>query len=414
MRKLSVCMVPALVCAVLMLSLSGCAVESESTGDLVINIKDEVTVTERNIFSTTDGLDMDISAYQIVISEITDQSNPITDMTIAKTSDSIVIEALSPGSYVLGIYGLNESDEIIAYLDEQTSGDPESRYRSFDIEKGEVTTITSAEAVLVPVVDSGVMNSGKVGSLSVTVDWSALEVEGSGFEDFAASLGTPDVEVTVTQMNGAKKHYEINTWVVEDVDVTDQTKTNEDVSVSSSTLVFDSLPVGYYQVTAAVKSGSSAENPGLTMLERMDFVRIVAEYSTGFRSTYTGALTTGTFTITDSTSFLTGSLDLSISEEMDLLALSFTTPPSTVYVNTATSFTVSAPEPASGNSLSYEWYLNGDKITITDPAGTEDITIEETGQYTLTVVVYEKDSSGNGVNFGYASTEITVEEGGFN
>jgi len=413
MRKLSVFTVLALVCAALMLSLSGCAVESDQTGTLVVNLRDEVT---RNIFDTTDGLDMGISYYQVLVYQLNDldPATLVTDTTVAKTNDSIVIEALSPGSYVLEVFGYNDSGtsgdpgEIIAYLDERGSGEETFRYRPFTITKGEVTTIGSDDAVLVPVVDDG-EGSAEVGALEVAVDWSALAEEGSGFEDFAASLGTPDVQVTVSQMNGSKEHYDTVPWTVDSLSVTEQTRTVSDVSAHSSNITFDALPVGYYQVTAAIKSGSGAENPGVTMLERMGIVRIVAEYSP-YRSIITGKVTTGTFTITDSTSFLTGSLNLSISEEMDLLDVSFTNPPSTLYIDQPATFVVAADQPAMGNSLSYEWYLNGELLSIVDASSEETFTLTEAGQYTLTVMVYEKDSGDNGVNFGYASTEITVEE----
>lgn len=411
MKKLSVSAALTMACVALILSLSACAVESESTGDLVINLRDEVTVT-RNIFETSDGLDMEISYYQILVYQLNDPDNAslVTDTTVARTSDSIVIEALSPGSYALEVFGYNDSGtdgdpgEIIAYLDERGSGEDTFRYRLFDIAKGEVTTIGSDDAVLVPVVDEG-----SVGSLTVTVDWSALAEVDSGYEEFAASLGTPDVEVTITQMNGSKEHYETVPWTVDSSSVTEQTKTSTDVSGSSSTITFNSLPVGYYQVTAAIKSGSGAENPGVTMLERMGIVRIVAEYSP-YRAFITGKVTTGTFTITDSTSFLTGSLDLSISEDMDLLTVSFTGPPSTMTANQPATFTVAADQPATGNSLTYEWYLNGELLSIVDATSEEALTLSEGGQYTLTVMVYEKDSQGAGVNFGFASTEITVQE----
>jgi hypothetical protein len=363
---------------------------------------------DRNIFETTTGLDMDIASYKIDLYRDTTPRGLIEpDVTyqISAVESSLVIEALTPGNYTLRVTGYNDWDatnnvvsgEAIAYLSTDHGGTTSAGGEvSFIISRGQVTVIDSDEAILVPII-------ARTGDLSITVDWSALLDPDTGEPDL---VDNPDVSVTVTQINDRFARYPITAWDANSASVTTETKSESAVADGNSVISFTSLPVGWYQVTAEVTS-TDTENPDVTQLKRMGFVRVVADFNS-----ITAATTTGTFTITDATSFETGSLDLSFSEEMDPLTLSFTTIPSEITTASSATFTVATTGAQSGSTLAYAWYINGDEV-VDATSNSEALTFAEAGQYTVTVVVFETDSTSGAVNWGSASCEVAVAYGGF-
>jgi hypothetical protein len=379
----------AIVC--LLIIAVGCTFDSQAGGTLVIQLKDEV---DRNIFETTTGLDMDIASYKIDLYSATPRGLIEPDVTYQISSDqsSLVIEALTPGDYTLRVTGHNGWDptnsvvsgEAIAYLSGEES--------PFTISRGNVTVIGSDEAILVPIV-------GRTGNLTITVDWTAILNATTGEPDL---VDNPDVSVTITQINDKFVHYSTTTWTdANSASVTTETKSDSAVADGNSVISFTDIPVGWYQVTAEVTS-TDAENFDVTQLKRMGFVRVVADLNS-----VTAATTTGTFTITDATSFETGSLDLSLSEEMDPLTLSFTTIPDPITTASSATFTVAAAGEQSGSTLTYAWYINGD-VVVNATTNSEALSFAEAGQYTVTVVVFETDSSDGAVNWGSASCEVDV------
>lgn len=396
MRTFSYIMVIAILCFVGV----GCefAYQPEGGGTLVLNLRDE---TSRNIFTSSNtmaGNDMDIQAYRIhlFLGGFRGEGNdPMYTFDRQAGSDSLVFEALTPGSWMLVVEGYNDWDAtngqasgaLIALL---------NSYPTFSIQRGGVTRISSDEAVLVPV-------TGQLGTVSITVDWSdaSLPVE---------LYNQPDVEVTLKQINERFYRYPTAAWTVsEGVTATTQTKRIEQVTAAAATLSFTSIPVGWYEVLASLTSQS-----GVDQLKRLGFVRVVYDLSAG------GAVTTsGLFAITDGTSFATGSLGLTISEDMDPLTVAFpdTNPVELIYPNSAgfdssiaATFAVTVDGMDAASTLSYAWYVNGTAAVdedTTDAANQCTYTFAETGQYTVTVVVQESSVSGN-LNWGSASFEVHV------
>ena len=394
------------------LIIPGCSMESGvPEGSLVVQVQEAMT---RNIFESTNtltGNDMNIEGYKItLIPPGTDRG--FSGLVYHRKADGspIVLEALEPGLWGMEIAGYNGwndttkevSGEQIAYLRPEEDTHTSQGSIEFSIQRGKITTISSAEAVLVPV------RSFSGGALDIVVDWSALNSV-----DEQKLYNNPDVSVKVTQINDRFSNYPTMNWDdASNASVTTETITNESVTGTSSSISFAALPVGWYEVVATLTS-TSPENSSVTQLKRMGYVRVIDD---AIGDTVT---TTGTFTITDATSFATGSLDLSISEDMDPLSVSFTemgSPDGINYPNTDGfgseaygSFEVEATGADEANTLSYAWYVNGELVSD-QTAASMVYPFSEAGQYTLTAVVYETSTTG-AVNWGSASHEVVVGSG---
>lgn len=378
----------------------GCdfAYQPEGRGTLVLNLRDGMS---RNIFTTTNdmaGNDMDIQAYRIYLSlgGFRGESNdPLYIYDRQADSDSLVFEALAPGSWSLVVEGFNDWDAT----NNQASGALIARIPyaiPFSIRRGVVTSIGGEEALLVPI-------TGSTGTVSVTVDWSAAALPAELYDQ-------PDVQVMLTQINDKFLRYPTAAWTVsEGVTATAQTKRVEDVTATEATLSFTTIPVGWYEVLATLTSQS-----GVEQLKRLGFVRVVYDLHAG------GAVTTSAlFTITDGTSFATGSLGLSISEDMDPLTVTFpdTNPGELTYPNDAGfgsaiagTFGVTVSGMDASSTLTYAWYVNGTAAVdadATDAANQFTYSFAETGQYTVTAVVQESSTAGN-LNWGTSSFEVAV------
>lgn len=381
----------------------GCSMESGvPEGSLVIQVQEAMT---RNIFESTNTLTgdgMNIKGYKItLIPPGTDKG--FIGMVYHRKADRlpIVLEALEPGLWGMEIAGYNGwndntnevSGEQIAYLDQGST--------TFSIQRG---TITSKQAVLVPM-------RSDTGALDIVIDWSALDSV-----DEQKLYNNPDVSVKVTQINDRFSNYPTTNWNdASSTSVTTETKAGTlDAGGNSSTISFTELPVGWYEVVATLTS-SSSQTSNVTQLKRMGYVRVIDDGASA-----DAVKTTGTFTITDATSFATGSLDLSISEEMDPLTVSFTeigSPEGINYPNSDGfgseaygSFEVGATGADEANTLSYAWYVNGELVSG-QTAASMIYSFSEAGQYTITSVVYETKADGSAVNWGSASHEVVVGSG---
>ncbi|MDC7230820.1 MAG: PKD domain-containing protein [Sphaerochaetaceae bacterium] len=384
------------------LLIPGCSMESGVLeGSLVVQVQEAMT---RNIFTSTNtltGNDMNIEGYKItLISPGTDRG--FDGMVYHRKADGspIVLEALEPGLWGMEIAGYNGwndntnevSGEQIAYLDQGST--------TFSIQRG---TITSKQAVLVPM-------RSDTGALDIVIDWAALNSV-----DEQKLYNNPDVSVKVTQINDRFSNYPTTNWNdASSKSVTTETKAGTlDAGGNSSTISFTELPVGWYEVVATLTS-SSSQTSNVTQLKRMGYVRVIDDGASA-----DAVKTTGTFTITDATSFATGSLDLSISEDMDPLSVSFTemgSPEGINYPNTDGfgseaygSFEVEATGADEANTLSYAWYVNGELVSD-QTAASMIYSFSEAGQYTVTAVVYEKNGE-TAVNWGSASHEVVVGSG---
>ncbi len=371
------------------------------SGTLLIQMREEGV--SRNLFSTETDLDMDIASYKIRIFPGGEIRKLVEEYIYHMEADasSVVIEALRPGNWMLEIEGWNdwdaENEDVsgsqIAYLKSRGEG---GRYIPFPISRGRVTQVAATEAVLIPIVNGE-------GNLTIIVDLSAVAESGM--------VHDPNVSVTIEQINDYFQHYTVTPWG----DPSTTTETRELVSPEEEKVFghqFSGLPAGWYKVTAEITS-TAEENPNVVQLTRIGFVRVVSDNIFGDPKDY--PVTTGTFTITDTTSFVTGSLDLTISEEMDPLSITLAGDESILYGNadgfgdtvTSGGYTVTVEGASSGNTLSYAWYVNGDEILSAD-ADEESFEFAESGQYTVTVVVWEKDASLAYVNWGSASQEVSV------
>nr|WP_319472856.1 hypothetical protein [uncultured Sphaerochaeta sp.] len=393
------------------LLIPGCSMESGAPeGSLVVQVQEAMT---RNIFTSTNtltGNDMNIEGYKItLIPPGTDRG--FIGMVYHRKADgsAIVLEALEPGLWTLEIDGYNGWDEDnntvlgeqIAHLKPSSDTSMSQGSITFSIQRGRITTITASEAVLVPV-------RSNTGALDVVVDWSALESV-----DEQKLYNNPDVRVKVTQINDKFSNYPTTNWDdALNASVTTETKAGTlNTEGTASTISFAALPVGWYEVIATLTS-SSSQTSDVTQLKRMGFVRVVDD-----GASEDAVKTTGTFTITDATSFATGSLDLSISEDMDPLSVSFTemgSPDGINYPNTDGfgsgtygRFEVEATGADTANTLSYAWYVNGELISGETSASLL-YPFLEAGQYTMTAVVYEQNGE-TAVNWGSASHEVVVD-----
>ncbi len=395
-----------IIVMIAMLSLLGISCEfahqPEGGGTLVLNLRDGMS---RNIFTTSNdmaGNDMDIQSYRIHLSlgGFRGESNdPLYTYDRQAVSDSLVFEALAPGSWSLVVEGFNDWDAT----NNQASGAMIARVPyaiSFSIRRGVVTSIGGEEAMLVPI-------TGYTGTVSVTVDWSDAALPDELYDQ-------PDVQVTLKQINDKFLRYPTVAWTVsEGVTDTTQTKRVEQVAGAEATLDFTSIPVGWYEVLATLTSQS-----GVEQLKRLGYVRVVYDNAAGGER-----ITSALFTITDGTSFATGSLGLSISEDMDPLAVSF--PSTDPLVNSAQltypnddgfdatiagTFGVTVSGMDSSSTLAYAWYVNGTAAVdedASDAANQFTYSFAETGQYTVTAVVQESNTAGN-LNWGTSSFEVTV------
>ncbi len=156
------------------LIIPGCNMESGvPEGSLVVQVQEAMT---RNIFESTNTLtgdDMNIKGYKITLIP------PGTDRGLEYHREAdgspIVLEALEPGLWELKIAGFNGwnnttnevSGDQVAYLKPSSDSSTDQGSVSFTIQRGRITTVSSAEAVLVPVRSS-------TGDLSIVIDWSAL------------------------------------------------------------------------------------------------------------------------------------------------------------------------------------------------------------------------------------------------
>ncbi|MGE4453289.1 MAG: hypothetical protein AB7D92_02045 [Sphaerochaeta sp.] len=388
----------------------GCSMEVEANeGSLVIQVQEAI---DRNIFTSEDDLtgdDMTIRGYKITLTPggvVRGLEENVLVYHREANGSPLVLEALEPGNWGLEIAGYNGwsegTNEVsgaqIAYLKPVSDSSTSQGAIPFSIRRGTITTISSESAVLVPVRSS-------TGALNIVVDWSALDSV-----DEQKLYNNPDVRVEVTQINDRFSNYPTMKW--DNESVTTETKVGTlDAGGNSSTISFAALPVGWYEVVAALTS-TSAENSGVTQLKRMGYVRVIDD-----GASLTTVTSTGTFTITDATSFATGSLDLSISEDMDPLDVSFTEIRSPEGINypdvdgfgdfALGSFEVATEGNDSGNDLSYAWYVNGELVSG-QIAASMFYAFTEAGQYTITAVVYEKDGN-TAVNWGSASHEVVVD-----
>ncbi len=389
---------------------------TDAKGSLILQLDD--STVSKNIFTTTNDLtgDMDIQSYKIIL---TPSSGSALTYEKEATSSTFVLDALTPGSWTLTIEGYNSWDssnetvsgEQIAYLEPSEDTPNSEGSVSFIIKRGTVTTISGDTAFLVPVCTL-------TGDLDISVNWNDLNSD---------LYTTPTVAVTITQINNYFSQYATSSW--EGSSSLAQTITNESVATKSTSFTFDGIPVGWYEVTVTMTADS-----GVTYLKRMGYVRIIDSASSD------AITTTGTFTITDDTSFATGSLDLSISEEMDPLTVTFDDayaliPDDSSYSNLDLSFaetnevyyrntdgygvgsyqckvSVSVSNADTDNTLIYKWYVNGELATdadTTDDSNYFTYSFPETGLYTVTAVVLERDASTErSVNWGSASVDVSV------
>lgn len=319
--------ISALLLAVLVLTASGCYLETpgQDTGTLVLQLGNAAS---RNIFTTGNDLTgtladddaVEINAYRIVLTNTSSVSKAVRRSMPYETVEfhrsagaesTFIFDGLTPGEWNLEVQGWNDWDESqqraagaqVAYLKEQeTSG---RRIIPFSLRRGEVETVDSAQALLVPII-------GQEGDLEVSLDWSSTAVD----EQLAAD---PAAQLQITQINDRFTYYPSLSWAA--ADTTDgyvQTKVmSVDAATRTAAAAFIDLPVGWYEVLVTLSTSDGREE---LQLKRMGFVRIVAE---GYWSA-DNVTTSGTFTITDNASFATGSLDLTIDEDLDPLTVSIT------------------------------------------------------------------------------------------
>lgn len=411
--------ISALLLAVLVLTGSSCYLESpgQDTGTLVLQLGNAAS---RNLFTTGNDLTgtladddaVEINAYTIVLRNTSSVSkaarrsmsyDTLEFHREAGTESTFIFDGLTPGDWNLEVEGWNDWDDSqqrvtgaqVAYLKEQeTSG---RRIIPFTLRRGEVETVDSAQALLVPII-------GQEGDLEVSLDWSSPAV------DERLAVG-PAAQVQITQINNRFTYYPSQSWT--EADTTDgffQTKVMDVDAVNrTAAAAFTELPVGWYEVLVTLTTSDGREE---LQLKRMGFVRIVADRYRPIDH----VTTSGTFTITDNASFATGSLELAIDEDLDPLTVSITQDSLEDYTHSdgfsgtaSGSFSADAAGFAGGNSLLYSWYINGEKVTESTSSLTYSFT--ETGQYTVTVTVFEEDADGGGINFGTASHEVTVDVG---
>ncbi|WP_319757879.1 hypothetical protein [uncultured Sphaerochaeta sp.] len=349
-------------------------------------------------------LDLEIASYELTLYG-PERTTIIMERTLSAEVQQTTFDTLPTGSWKLRVQAKNTEGKIVRSLGyDNALGD---RLIAFEVRRGEVSVV---DCTLVP------YWVGE-GDLSLSLDWSLVDLDLLSTKPGLAVSITPLSEVSslqgvqvATPLGG----YAITSQEADDALSVELSPENGILPDGREIqLALSALPAGLYEISVELCTEASS-------------VRLWK--GVRFASVMEGGTISLDISLLDP-NLQTGSITFPIEEHLDALGVSFTsTAPSTLDPGQKGEFTVAVTGQGSESSLSYAWYVNGEKVeseteTETETEGDSETendevfpeillySFTEAGQYTITSSVTEEDSGGNLTNWGMAQWELTVEQG---
>ncbi len=360
-------------------------------GAVHISLDRSIEKTKETAFINPD-LDLEIASYDLTL-----YGPERTTLVLERTLDSEVqqttFDTLPTGTWKLRVQAKNTEGKMLRSLGYDST--LQDRLISFEVRRGEVSVV---DCTLVP------YWVGE-GELSLSLDWSLVDLDLLSTKPGLAVSITPLSEVLSLQ--GVQVATPLGGYTITGQETDDALS----VELSPETgmlpegraiqLALSALPAGLYEISVELRTEAS-------------FVRLWK--GVRFASVMDDGTTSLDISLLDP-ALQTGSITIPIEEHLDPLGVSFTsTAPSTLDPDQKGEFTVAVTGQGSESSLSYTWYVNGEKVeseTESDEVPPEILlySFTEAGQYTITSSVTEEDSGGILTNWGMAQWELTVEQG---
>ncbi|WP_320122893.1 hypothetical protein [uncultured Sphaerochaeta sp.] len=360
-------------------------------GAVHISLDRSIEKTKETAFINPD-LDNEIASYDLTLYG-PERTTLIMERTISSEVQQTTFDTLPTGTWKIRVQAKNAEGKIVRSLGYDAT--LRDRLISFEVRRGEVSVV---DCTLVP------YWVGE-GELSLSLDWSLVDLDLLSTKPGLAVSITPLSEVSSLQ--GVQVATPLGGYTITGQEADDA------LSVELSPekgmlpdgraiqLSYNNLPAGLYEISVELLTDASS-------------VRLWK--GVRFASVMDGGITSLDISLLDP-NLQTGSIKIPIEEHLDPLGVSFTsTAPSTLDPGQKGEFTVAVTGQGSESSLSYTWYVNGEKVeseTESNEVPPEILlySFTEAGQYTITSSVTEEDSGGNLTNWGMAQWELTVEQG---
>ena len=361
-------------------------------------------------------LDLEIASYDLTLYG-PERTTLVMERTISSEVQQTTFDTLPTGTWKIRVQAKNAEGKIVRSLGyDNALGD---RLIAFEVRRGEVSVV---DCTLVP------YWVGE-GDLSLSLDWSLVDLNLLSSKPNLAVFITPLSEVASLQdviIATPQGGYTITGQETDDaLSVELSPETGMLPEGRAIQLALSALPAGLYEISVELRTEA-------TSVRLWKGIR--------FASVLEGGTTSLDISLLDP-ALQTGSITFPIEEHLDPLGVSFTsTAPSTLDPGQKGEFTVAVTGQGSESSLSYTWYVNGEKVESETGTETEDdnetesetesesenesetesdevppeillYSFTEAGQYTITSSVTEEDSVGNLTNWGMAQWELTVEQG---
>ncbi len=359
---------------------------------------------EREAGPLSPDLDLEIASYDLTLYG-PERTTLVMERTLSAEVQQTTFDTLPTGSWKLRVQAKNAEGKIVRSLGYDST--LRDRLISFEVRRGEVSVV---DCTLVP------YWVGE-GELSLSLDWSLASRDLLSTKPALAVSITPLSEVASLQdviIATPQGGYTITGQEAGDA-LSVELSPEDGIFLGGRALqlALSVLPAGLYEVSIELLTEASS----VRLWKGVRFASVMDEGTTSLD-----------ISLLDP-NLQTGSIAIPIEEHLDPLEVSFTsTTPSTLYPGQKGEFTVAVTGQGSDSSLSYAWYVNGEKVeseseTETETEGDSETESDEVfpeillyrfteaGQYTITSSVTEEDSVGNLTNWGMAQWELTVEQG---
>ena len=395
LRAATVCIASVLIC---LLGFSCSLGLSDRTGRLQVVVELETSLprsSEGDVFSNVSStLDKQIVTYELQLERL--GNSPVYHERIVTIDDQgvegdattlqIIFDQLPTGLWNLRIFARNADGQVIRYLPvQEITGE---RAMQIEIRRGETS---SANPLLVPSL------AGK-GTVALSIDWEQVD------PDLLAQVPRMEIAITSWDLEMEDSVITVSDGYTSTGESTkdgtlsfEMEQNSEDVPYTDAHITVSPLPAGVYTLSVEmIGANETVVWRGAKLFRVMDADTVSVEFS-----------------LMDP-DLETGSIDLSIGQEMAALSVSFTedSPTTIVYASdlgygAEVHDTFSVIVVGSAN-YTYLWYVN-EKRQEDFPGASADLQFTEAGQYTITVIVVDKDA----VNWGVAQLEVDVAaEGG--
>lgn len=385
LRAATVCIASVLIC---LLGFSCSLGLSDRTGRLQVEIASDTSLPRSedsgDVLST---LDTKIVTYELQLERL--GNSPVLHERIVTIDDpgvegndttvQITFDQLPTGLWNLRIFARNADGQVIRYLPVQE--ETGERIMQIEIRRGETS---SANPLLVP-------SLAGQGTAELTIDWANVDSD--------LITQSPQLLITITSWDQELEDpsiivsdgYATTGESTEDGTLSFELEQNsEDASNTNALVTVLNLRAGVYTVSVAlVSTNETVVWRGAKLFRVMDTDTVSVEFS-----------------LMDP-DLETGSIDLSIGEEMAALSVSFTpeSPTTIVYPSdlghgAEVHDTFSVIVVGSAN-YTYLWYVNEKRQEGLDDDSAV-LYFTEAGQYTITVIVTDA------VNWGVAQLEVAV------